>query len=215
MRNSQIRVPPVVTGQQCTAWRSTRLSLSSRQYTHKRPTGTSAQPLLLNALDLDDYSVLDDHADLTKSNALDGCLNVIQIQIAGRWRAVTRSMIECGTSLSRHTYLTTRCGPLHGRCRPARGNVFGPTIHKAEPILPGPKSRVKTNIDNLDRVTREIVYEELTQAVAGSGPITSRGTTRTGHHCGVEGRVHETHGRRSLAGRRGCRAGSGHKCLIS
>jgi hypothetical protein len=45
--------------------------------------GSSAESLLLDALDLDDESILDDHADLAVLDALDGLPDLIQVEIAG------------------------------------------------------------------------------------------------------------------------------------
>jgi hypothetical protein len=62
------------------------------------------EPLLLDSLDLDDDSILDDHADFTEADALYGCPNVIQIQVAGGRGVGGSSIIESGKSLFRHSY---------------------------------------------------------------------------------------------------------------
>ena len=44
-----------------------------------------ANPLFLHSLDLHDDAVLDNHADFTVSDPLNGLSNVIQVQFAERW----------------------------------------------------------------------------------------------------------------------------------
>jgi len=43
-----------------------------------------AKPLFLDTLNLDDHSILDDHADFTVADAFNGRSNVFQVQFAGR-----------------------------------------------------------------------------------------------------------------------------------
>jgi hypothetical protein len=65
------------------------------------------ESLLLDSLNLDDNSILDDHADFTVADALNGCPNVIQIQIAGGRGWDGSSIIKSGKSLLRHIHLAT------------------------------------------------------------------------------------------------------------
>jgi hypothetical protein len=70
----------------------------------------SAKPLLLDSLNLDDDSILDDHADFTETDAFYGCPHMIQVQVAGGRGVVGSSIIESGKSLFRHTSVTpVRC----------------------------------------------------------------------------------------------------------
>jgi hypothetical protein len=62
--------------------------------------------LLFDSLDLDDDSILDDHADFTEADTFYGCPNMIQVQVAGRRGVAGSSIIESGKSLFRHTTVT-------------------------------------------------------------------------------------------------------------
>jgi hypothetical protein len=59
----------------------------------------SAKPLLLDSLNLDDDSILDDHTDFTEANAFYGCPHMIQVQVAGGRGVDGSSIIESGKSL--------------------------------------------------------------------------------------------------------------------
>jgi hypothetical protein len=73
--------------------KSTRLSLSSRQYKQTIEWHLS-KPLLLDSLDLDDDPILYDHAHFTVSDAFNGRLNVIQIEVAGGRFTDARTLIR-------------------------------------------------------------------------------------------------------------------------
>jgi hypothetical protein len=68
--------------------------LDDESATHERAKDNlSAKPLLLHSLDLHNDAVLDDHADFTVSDALDGFPNMIQVEVAGWWRVGDSSVI--------------------------------------------------------------------------------------------------------------------------
>jgi hypothetical protein len=46
------------------------------------PHAASAQALFLQAIDLDDLAVLDDHADLAEANAADGGPDPLEVEVA-------------------------------------------------------------------------------------------------------------------------------------
>jgi hypothetical protein len=114
------------------------------------------KPLLLNSLNLDDHSILDDHADFTVADTLYGCPNMIQVQVAGGRGVVGSSIIQTGKSLFRHTNVTPVCC-INGQWATIHANRLSAevTIRSVPPILPTPKSFVKSDIDKVDQFNQE------------------------------------------------------------
>jgi hypothetical protein len=116
----------------------------------------SAKPLLLDSLNLDDDSILDDHTDFTEADAFYGCPHMVQVQVAGGRGVDGSSIIESGKSLFRHTSVTpVRCingqsATIHANRCPAQV-----AIRNVQPILPTPKSFVKSDIDKVDQFNQE------------------------------------------------------------
>jgi hypothetical protein len=127
--------------------------------------------LLLDSLNLDDDSILDDHADFSEAEACYGSPNMIQVQVAGGRGVDGSSIIETGKSLFRHAILTPlRC--IEGEPATTHMNrcVAHVTSGNVAPIFPIPKSFVKTNIDKVDQINEE--YEFLSvKGVEGTRPV--------------------------------------------
>jgi hypothetical protein len=75
--------------------------------------------LLLDALDLDDDAVLNDHPNLAVPDAFDGEPDLVQVDggngSGGRRSAKGLVLILSGKRLLRHTHLTTIAGPAPDR----------------------------------------------------------------------------------------------------
>jgi hypothetical protein len=54
-----------------------------------------SKPLFLDAFNLDNDSILNDHTDFTKADAANSGANVIQVELA-RWGRVGDALIEIG-----------------------------------------------------------------------------------------------------------------------
>src|SRR5262249_2925688 len=91
-------------GRRRRAWRSTSLSRTSGRRGSERER-ESAEPLLLQAINLDDHTILDDHTDLAMPDVLDGQSDPLQIEIAGEEGAGGPPIFLGGQRPIRHDYL--------------------------------------------------------------------------------------------------------------
>jgi hypothetical protein len=119
----------------------------------REPAFLLSKPPFLQSLDLDDHTILDDHADLAVVDPLDGHPHVFQPEALGGGRLVDTPVIVSRMCFLRHTDLVTigrtrldpaLAGPLaHASRRPQMSGV----------IITGRKPSVKRYIDNSDRIT--------------------------------------------------------------
>ena len=115
-------------------------------------SASSVKPLLLDAFDLDDDPVLDDHPDLTIPNAADGLPDAVQIEICCGTRGESSFVVLRGSCNVWHTQLDTLARRTDSFGRGFHQRLIISLLRNPAQIIPAAILLVKTNILNLDRI---------------------------------------------------------------